>query len=336
MKLRAALLTLAVLSSCGAMSGPDGGSQSGGGSATGGGAATGGGSATGGGVEAGGGSATGGGVETGGGSATGGGSETGGGSATGGGAAVGGGSATGGSGGYVIYWDGGAALDAGTFETTYAYDWRGEYGQRIEGTCEPMPMGTVWGTDLYTDDSDVCVAAVHAGVFLESVGGVAVIEIRPGAASYVGSLRNGITSFDFAQYGGSFAFVGSDGGLLGNVNAPPEPDAGVEVDAGTPVDAGIEAFDWYTSADAWTSADGTRITGYCASGGTEASLWGTDVYTDDSSICTAAVHVGVITFDGGVVTFEIRPGEMTYVGSARNGVTSTSYGEWDRSFVIVP
>lgn len=48
------------------------------------------------------------------------------------------------------------------------------------------------------------------------------------------------------------------------------------------------------------------------------------------------MHVGVITLDGGLVTFEVRPGEPAYVGSTRNGVTSYSFGEWTGSFVIVP
>ena len=40
-----------------------------------------------------------------------------------------------------------------------------------------------------------------------------------------------------------------------------------------------------------------------------ATIYGTDVYTDDSSVCTAAVHDGKITIaDGGTVTVEIRPG----------------------------
>ena len=65
-------------------------------------------------------------------------------------------------------------------------------------------------------------------------------------------------------------------------------------------------------------------------------LYGTDVYTDDSSICTAAVHAGLISFQaGGSVTIEIRQGQSSYAGSARNGVTSKGYGSWNGSFVFV-
>jgi hypothetical protein len=64
---------------------------------------------------------------------------------------------------------------------------------------------------------------------------------------------------------------------------------------------------------------------------------GSGPYTDDSSICTAAVHAGVIhPKNGGDVTIEIRPGENRYEGSERNYITSTDYaGRWDGSFVIV-
>lgn len=65
-------------------------------------------------------------------------------------------------------------------------------------------------------------------------------------------------------------------------------------------------------------------------------MWGTDVYTNDSSVCTAAVHAGLIDFEaGGVVVIEMRPGESSYIGTTANGVTTQSYGSWGGSFVFV-
>jgi LCCL domain/Cohesin domain len=83
--------------------------------------------------------------------------------------------------------------------------------------------------------------------------------------------------------------------------------------------------------------NGERFSFTCPPGGTISSrLWGTDLYTDDSSICTAAVHAGLITTArGGTVTIEIRPGASSYTGSPRNGVTSASWGSWDGSFVFI-
>ena len=66
-------------------------------------------------------------------------------------------------------------------------------------------------------------------------------------------------------------------------------------------------------------------------------LWGTDVYTDDSYICDAAVHAGVMNTDtGGTVRFQKLPGQDSYQGSTRHGVTSWDWGAWDNSFSLVP
>jgi hypothetical protein len=60
------------------------------------------------------------------------------------------------------------------------------------------------------------------------------------------------------------------------------------------------------------------------------------MYTDDSSIATAAVHAGLITVrDGGVVTIEIRQGAGEYEGSVSNGITSKTWGPFPGSFVFI-
>ena len=84
---------------------------------------------------------------------------------------------------------------------------RGKNNQRFSYTC---PAGgtaySVFGTDLYTDESSICTAGVHAGKITLTAGGTITIEIRPGAASYTGSTRNGITSSNFGAGSGSFIF----------------------------------------------------------------------------------------------------------------------------------
>lgn len=82
--------------------------------------------------------------------------------------------------------------------------------------------------------------------------------------------------------------------------------------------------------------DGEQFEYACPVGGTLRFVWGTDVYTDDSSVCTAGVHVGVITLEeGGTVTIEIRPGQDSYVASERNGVTTLDYPAWGGSYVVI-
>ncbi len=73
----------------------------------------------------------------------------------------------------------------------------------------------------------------------------------------------------------------------------------------------------------------------CPAGSGGGSLWGTGVYTDDSRICAAAVHTGAITAAaGGKITYTIRDGENCYFGRTQNGVTSSRYGAWSRSFSV--
>ena len=64
--------------------------------------------------------------------------------------------------------------------------------------------GTVWGTDIYTDDSPIAMAAVHAGVLKVGEKAVVKLTILPGQASYNGSMRNGISTSDYGPWQGSY------------------------------------------------------------------------------------------------------------------------------------
>ncbi|RPI21085.1 MAG: hypothetical protein EHM61_25600 [Acidobacteria bacterium] len=197
--------------------------------------------------------------------------------------------------------------------STQAASLRGKNGQHFTFVC---PGGgttgaSVWGTNLYTDDSSICSAAVHKGLITAQRGGTVTIEIRAGASAYTGSSRNGVTSRDYGAWHGSYVFVsGSDTGT------------------------GAITVDWNAQADKWRGRNGEKLLLTCPGGGALSSrLWGTDTYTDDSSICTAAVHAGLINAgQGGTVKIEILPGAAAYQGSTRNGVTSREYGSFSGSF----
>src|SRR5207248_2488347 len=67
----------------------------------------------------------------------------------------------------------------------------------------------------------------------------------------------------------------------------------------------------------------------------EGPVWGTDTYTDDSSLAAAAVHAGVLRpGQKGVVAVTVLPGQQAYAGSARNGITTNSFGAWPGSFKV--
>ena len=67
----------------------------------------------------------------------------------------------------------------------------------------------------------------------------------------------------------------------------------------------------------------------------EGAVWGTDTYTDDSGLCRAALHAGVITASGGTVTVQRTTGRALYVGSRRNGIQSNDYGAYTDSIRFV-
>ncbi len=59
--------------------------------------------------------------------------------------------------------------------------------------CWAPAQAPVWGTEVYSAASSICMAAVHAGLIPLSGGSVRVFA-APGQARYAGSTRNGVTS----------------------------------------------------------------------------------------------------------------------------------------------
>jgi hypothetical protein len=91
-------------------------------------------------------------------------------------------------------------------------------------------------------------------------------------------------------------------------------------------------FSCFTQANEFYSV-GTTISGTCPAN-CDGTVWGTTVYTDDSSVCTAAIHAGAIPASGGLVVFSLVDGQDSYVGTASNGVSTLDYGTWGGSFVF--
>ncbi len=65
--------------------------------------------------------------------------------------------------------------------------------------------GTVWGTGVYTTDSDVCRAARHLGMIGLDGGLVNVVPV-PGLPTYAGTSSNGVQTQDYGPWSGSFTF----------------------------------------------------------------------------------------------------------------------------------
>jgi heme/copper-type cytochrome/quinol oxidase subunit 2 len=97
----------------------------------------------------------------------------------------------------------------------------------------------------------------------------------------------------------------------------------------------VTPISWGTSVVSFRPEIGKRYEFLCPPAGTAGTVWGSDIYTADSSICTAAVHAGKITLEqGGEITIEIRPGRSIYGSTTRNGITSNPFGEFAQSIVF--
>lgn len=200
-----------------------------------------------------------------------------------------------------------------------ASKWQGYWGRRETLRCPAGgPVEMAWGTDVYTDDSSVCSAAVHAGLISVPEGGVVTIEIRPDAGQYGGTTRNGLRTGDWMEpWNGAFIFVWGEG------LKSPEP---AITATGT------------TQVDSWAGQVGRVLTFQCQGPFEIYPFFGTDTYTDDSSVCSAAVHAGLIApRTGGTVSIKLMQGVESFSASTRNGVTSYPSDGWKgQSFSFVP
>lgn len=93
-----------------------------------------------------------------------------------------------------------------------------------------------------------------------------------------------------------------------------------------------EQITWNTTAESLRGRNGERFTYLCPPNGTlSRSLYRGNAYTDDSSICTAAVNSHVINQQaGGVVTIQIQPGPSPGTGRFVPGAGEPQGGERGR------
>jgi hypothetical protein len=188
--------------------------------------------------------------------------------------------------------------------------------RRVTVRCPPQPQSTdsrepepvAYGTDIYTQDSSICLAAQHAGRITAAEGGVVTFFLGPGLQRFDGSTRDGVATREWPRpTAGSLTFQPERVPFVGPVSAPVRHAAWVE-------------------RLRYAHHLGQTVAFHCPPGGSLSAVWGTDVYTSSSSVCSAAVHAGRITAaDGGTVVVRIREGLSSFVGSNRNGVLSYNW-----------
>lgn len=189
-------------------------------------------------------------------------------------------------------------------------DFRGKPSTTLYFSVQGTVTGSVYGTGVYTDDSSIAAAAVHAGLVAPGKTAVVRLTTLPGQASYSGSTSNGITSNSYSQYTGSYSLAADDGGDSPVLTAP-------------------------TNLSSWRSRMGGVFFFKVTANAKAGSVWGTNVYTHDTALAAAVVHAGVLR-DGetGTVRVTISPAQTSFVGSTLNGLTSNSFGAYDGSYTV--
>lgn len=138
------------------------------------------------------------------------------------------------------------------------------------------------------------------------------MEIANAQASYQGSKQNGINSA--SKVGGTRSVIFQKAKKVAMVTC--------ETTGSDPQFAGPVS---------------TKFTVNCpkACAGIPLVVFGSGLYSDDSSICQAALHNGLIADSGGEVIIEIQEGKNKYKAENENGLGSAEKGEYMRSFSFV-
>ena len=83
--------------------------------------------------------------------------------------------------------------------------YRSNYGATYYFSVTGKSAGYLFGTDIYTDDSQLAAASVHAGILAPDQSGIVKVTIRPGQSSYRASRRNGVQSRSWGRWDSSYS-----------------------------------------------------------------------------------------------------------------------------------
>ncbi|CAF1440961.1 unnamed protein product [Adineta ricciae] len=240
-----------------------------------------------------------------------------------------------------------SALESSTVATTLGtsvnlVNYRDKVGQNLFFTITGAVGGSIWGTNIYTDDSNLATAAVHAGILRVGQTSTIIVKILPGQSSYTASNRNGVNSFSYGSWIGSYSFVSVASTTSTNVASTTTTPSPTTVSTTTSTTT-VKSSSVGSSTTHVVLASTANLVNYrdkvgqnlffTITGAVGGSIWGTNIYTDDSNLATAAVHAGILRVgQTSTIIVKILPGQSSYTASNRNGVNSFSYGSWIGSY----
>lgn len=227
--------------------------------------------------------------------------------------------------------------------------YRNKVGQTFQFAVTGSTSGGVWGTDIYTDDSSIGRAAVHAGVVSVGETKTVAITILPGQSSYTASNRNGIASSSWGAWTGSYSFAGS-GGTIGIATTAPAvvyaPPAAQTVSVGgrltlsvTIGGVGPFTYQWFLNGTAITGA--TSATYNLASASSANA--GTYTVRTTNAAGSTTINAGLVTVaNAGAPSITLQPLSKTVAPGARFTliVSATGTGnlgyQWRKDGFAIP
>ena len=109
-----------------------------------------------------------------------------------------------------------------------------------------------------------------------------------------------------------------------------------QIDTAKIYTTGIQLAAGTSDMQQFSEADIGKIYRITITGTTGGAIWGTDIYTSDTYIPCAAVHAGFIANgETKEVYIKVVQGLSEYIGSTRNGVSTSGYGGWGLSYQFV-
>lgn len=208
--------------------------------------------------------------------------------------------------------------------------------------------GSIYGgkNNIYTSDSDLSVACVHAGILKDGSVGKVTVKVLADQGSYPSLTRNGITSGEWGAWRGAYQILADNGSSNSNANT-----TNTTKNTGTTTTQKTSNTTSSTQKTATTSNTNSSTNAkpnapqnmmdymnnvgqtytFTVKGDDQGMIWGgkNNVYTVDSDLATACVHAGLVK-KGGVVKVKVKilGAQSEFPSVTRNGITSDEYSNY--------
>jgi len=170
----------------------------------------------------------------------------------------------------------------------------------------------IYGTIVYSFDSSICVSGIHSGIMKIGQPKMILVSALPGMSFYQGTNQYGVqsTSIDKCDY---------------SFNIQEAPDV-ISVECETT--GNLKEF---------SGTLGTKYLVKCPSNCSKIAhnVFGSNLYSGDSSICQSAIHAGAMNDRGGEVQFVIEAGQKLYFGLKAFGIDSKERDSYVKSIKFI-